>query len=80
MYVHKARNLDLELVWAATWVDGYPEPDRGAVAGTADVEGDRAAVLEWAAAQPAATYVMATEDGWAPFSTNDLPDDVAPYN
>ncbi|WP_328343659.1 hypothetical protein [Micromonospora sp. NBC_00421] len=70
VYIHKGRNLEREIVWAATWVDEMPG---GQTAGVAGIEGTRDEVLRWARSRPAAALVVPVEREpyWIPAPDND---------
>ncbi|WP_428964592.1 hypothetical protein [Micromonospora fluostatini] len=70
VYIHKGRNLDRRIVWAAKWIDELPG---GQSAGVEEIEGTRDEVLRWARSRPAAALVVPVEREpyWVPAPDND---------
>ncbi len=60
------------LIWEATWIDEFEEPnEHQEAAGVERFEGDRAEVLAWVRAQPAAQRLMPDGQGWVPLPDRD---------
>jgi hypothetical protein len=76
VYVHKGRDLNRRVVWAAVWVDEL----FGNAAGIDQIEGTRETVLAWARSRPAAAHLIpaADEPGWAPMPDADDDIDLPP--